>query len=236
MDLENNSKSKNTVIAIIPAYNEEKNIRKVIQECQKYVHYIIVVDDGSEDNTLEVAKNLNVIIVRNKQNSGKTEALKKGFSRGLKEDAEIFVLLDADGQHNPSEIPQFLEKIQQGFDLVVGARRFNNKVMPRIRIIANSISSFLVSLVCGFNVEDSQSGYRAIRKDLLKSITLTSSQFQIDTETIIKAVKCGFKVGFIPIETIYRTEAKSTINQFIDPLKFIILLIKLVFWKCNSSE
>lgn len=234
-----NVPDKKRVICIIPAYNEEKNIGKVIQKCQKYVLRIIVVDDGSNDNTLQVAQSMNVITVQNKQNKGKTEALKKGFNRALEEKAEILLMMDGDGQHNPEEIPCFLGKIQEGYDLVIGARKFDKQVMPAIRILANSISSFLVSLICGIRIDDSQSGYRAVRRKVIENFSLTSNRFQVDTEMIIKAAKCGFKIGFVPIKTIYHPEAKSKVHQIIDPLKFVALIIKLAFWQApakNSSD
>lgn len=221
-----------STIAIIPAYNEEKNIGEVIRKCNQYVHQTIVVDDGSRDHTSQVAKSMNVITVTNEINKGKTEALRRGFSRGLEEDGEIFILIDGDGQHNPDEIPLFLEKIREGFDLVIGARKFDKKVMPKIRILANSISSYLVSLISGIRIEDSQSGYRAIKKELIEKITFTSNRYQVDTEMIIKAAKCGYKICSVPIETIYHPMAKSKVHQIIDPLRFIILLLKLTFWKC----
>jgi len=228
---EKNHRDKQSIIAVIPAYNEEKNIGEVIRKCKQYVHQIIVVDDGSQDNTLQVAKSMKVITIANEKNKGKTDALKRGFARGINEDGQIFILIDGDGQHNPEEIPLFLEKIREGFDLVIGARKFDKKVMPKIRILANSISSYLVSFICGVRVEDSQSGYRAIKRELLEKISLTSNRYQVDTEMIIKSAKSGYKIGFIPIETIYHAQAKSKINQVIDPLKFVFLLLKLTFWK-----
>jgi len=229
-------KDKDFIIAIIPAFNEGKNIREVIQKCKDYVHHIIVIDDGSRDNTADIAKNMDVTTIINEQNIGKTDSLIKGFNRGLEENAKIFVLLDADGQHNPQEIPLFLKKIQEGFDLVIGARKFDPEVMPGIRILANSISSYLVSLICGVRIEDSQSGYRAVKREVLEKITLNSKRFQADTEMIIKAAKCGFKISFVPIDTIYHLEAKSKVNQILDPLRFVILLVQLAFWRKKAGK
>jgi glycosyltransferase involved in cell wall biosynthesis len=231
-----NIKKDKSVIAIIPAYNEDRNIKEIIEKSKNYVHKIIVVDDGSEDNTLQIAKSTGVLTIANKQNRGKAKALKQGFGKGLKENGSIFVILDGDGQHNPDKIPLFLEKIYEGFDLVIGARKFDKELMPRLRIMANWVSSYLVSFLCGIRIEDSQSGYRAIKRSLLENITFSSNRFQIDTEMIVKAAKCGFKIGFLPIKTIYHPEAKSKVHQIIDPLKFIILLIQLAFWKCHLGK
>lgn len=235
----NNKYSKNkivenreeSIVVIIPAFNEEKNIKNVIRKCKEYIQKIIVIDDGSSDNTSQIAKNEDTIVIINRENLGKTDSLKKGFRKGTDESADIFLLLDADGQHNPDEIPLFLEKIHEGYDLVIGARKFRPELMPKIRILANAVSSYLVSLICGVKIKDSQSGYRALTREVVEEITITSSRFQADTEMIVKAAKHGFKVGFVPIETIYHPEAKSKVHQFIDPLRFIFLITRLAFYK-----
>jgi len=224
-------------IAIIPAYNEEKNISIVIEKCKKYVDKIMVIDDGSTDNTAAIARESGADTIINKENIGKTDSLKKGFIKGLEEGAEIFMLLDADGQHNPQEIPLFIDKIKEGYDLVIGARKFKPEFMPFIRIFANTTSSYLVSLISGIRIKDSQSGYRAVKREIIERIPIISTRYQSDTEMIVKAAKCGFKIGFVPISTIYHPEARSKVNQIIDPIRFIILLIKLIFWKesCNKK-
>ncbi len=233
MSIKNSKKEDYSTIAIIPAYNEEKNIGVVIEKCKRYINNIIVIDDGSIDNTATIAKGAGATVIINKENIGKTGSLKKGFNKGLKEGVAIFVLLDADGQHNPQEIPSFLKKIDEGYDLVIGARKFQPELMPFIRVFANTISSYLVSLISGVKIIDSQSGYRVIKREVLEKITLTSTGFQSDTEIIVKAAKHGFKIGFVPIDTIYHPEARSKVNQIIDPIKFILLLFKLVFYREN---
>lgn len=234
----NINKEEYFTIAIIPAYNEEKNISIVIEKCKKYVDKIMVIDDGSTDNTAAIARESGADTIINKENIGKTDSLKRGFKKGLEEGAEIFMLLDADGQHNPQEIPLFIDKIKEGYDLVIGARKFQPKFMPFIRIFANTTSSYLVSLISGIRIKDSQSGYRAVKREIIERISITSTRYQSDTEMIVKAAKCGFKIGFVPISTIYHPEARSKINQIIDPIRFIILLIKLIFWKesCNIEK
>lgn len=234
----NINKEEYFTIAIIPAYNEEKNISIVIEKCKKYVDKIMVIDDGSTDNTAVIARESGADTIINKENIGKTDSLKKGFIKGLEEGAEIFMLLDADGQHNPQEIPLFIDKIKEGYDLVIGARKFKPEFMPFIRIFANTTSSYLVSLISGIRIKDSQSGYRAVKREIIERISITSTRYQSDTEMIVKAAKCGFKIGFVPISTIYHPEARSKVNQIIDPIRFIILLIKLIFWKesCNIEK
>jgi glycosyltransferase involved in cell wall biosynthesis len=221
------------LIAVIPAYNEEKNMRAVVKKTLQHTDFVIVVDDGSNDNTSEEARQSGAFVIRNEVNKGKAGAMNVGFKHALKKGADFIVVLDADGQHDPDEIPVFVNKIDEGFDLVVGARQFNRELMPVRRILANAFSSFLTSLATCTKILDSQSGYRVIRRNVLEKICFTSSRYQIETEMLIKAAKCGFKICFVPIKTIYTPQAQSKINQLIDPARFVFLVVKLFFWRCK---
>ncbi len=221
------------IIAVIPAFNEENNIASVVKGTLNYANEVVVVNDGSSDKTGLVAKQAGATVINNETNMGKADAMYKGFDYALSKGADVVIVLDADGQHDPEEIPSFIEKINEGYDIVVGARRFNPDVMPKIRIFANSFSSFFTTLVCKTKILDSQSGYRAIRSEVLRKIKFSSHRYQIETEMLIKAAKCGFKIAFVPIKTIYRVQAKSKVNQIVDPLKFLWLVFKLSFWRCK---
>ena len=235
MDILKVQKNKKKVIAIIPAYNEAKNITSVITTCQRFVDEVIVIDDGSQDKTANISHKAGAAVLVNEVNRGKAASLNRGIKRGLEEEGSVFIFLDSDGQHDPCEIPLFLEKINLGYDLVIGKRKFDAKTMPIIRVLANFISSSAVSFSCKSKIEDSQSGYRAAKRQLLENISFTSNRFQIDTEMIIKSAKCGYRIGFVPIKTIYHMNAKSKVHQIIDPLKCIFLIIKLSFWKCPGK-
>ncbi len=223
------------LIALIPAYNEERNVCDVVRKTRNYVDAVLVIDDGSSDKTSEVASACGAVVIRNETNKGKADAMYVGFEYAIKNNFDVIVVLDADGQHDPEEIPLFIDKIGDGFDIVVGARQFDPSLMPKIRIFANSFSSWLTSVVCHSKILDSQSGYRAIKTEVVKRIRFTSKRYQIETEMLIKAAKCGFKITFVPIKTIYRKEAKSKVNQIIDPLKFVFLVVKLSFWRCRND-
>jgi len=221
------------LIAIIPAKDEAHNIKDVIVKTKKYVDLVLVIDDGSTDNTKEVAESLGAEVIRNEVNLGKADALKIGFKYAIEHNFDTIALLDADGQHDPDELPKLLKKLNEGYDIVVGARKFSPELMPPLRIFANSVSSFLVSLICGTKILDSQSGYRVLRTEVVKKITFETKRYQLDTEMLIKAARCGFKIGFVEINTIYTERAKSKINQIIDPLKFLWVTLKLAFFRCK---
>jgi len=224
------------LIAIIPAKDEERSIGEVVAKTKNYVDFVLVVDDGSVDNTKLVAESLGAFVIRNEVNLGKADALKIGFKYAVDNNFDRIALLDADGQHDPDELPRLLKKLDEGYDIVVGARRFSHKLMPPLRIFANSFSSFLVSLICGTKILDSQSGYRVLRTDVVRAITFETKRYQLDTEMLIKGARCGFKIGFVEINTIYTERAKSKINQIIDPLKFLWVILKLAFFRCKNRK
>jgi len=221
------------LIAIIPSYNEEKNIRFVVERVKKYVDKVVVIDDGSRDMTSVEAERGGAMVYKNEENLGKADAMKVGFSYAINFGADAILTIDGDGQHNLDDIPKFIEKLNQGFDLVVGARKFATPKMPAIRIFANSFSSFLLTLACKTKILDSQSGYRIIKKELVEKVKFESKRYEMETEMLIKAARCGFKIGFVEIDTIYRVEAKSKINQILDPLRFVLLVLRLSFWRCK---
>ncbi|BAL81279.1 glycosyltransferase family 2 protein [Caldisericum exile] len=222
------------LIAIIPAKDEAHNIKDVIIKTKQYVDFVLVIDDGSVDDTKSVAESAGAFVIRNEVNLGKADALKIGFKYAIDNGFDTIALLDADGQHDPNELPKLMNKLSEGYDIVVGARKFSPLVMPPLRIFANSFSSFLVSLICHTKILDSQSGYRVLRTDVVKKITFETKRYQLDTEMLIKAAKCGFKIGFVEINTIYTERAKSKINQIIDPLKFLFVTLRLVFYRCKK--
>ncbi|MGB9832344.1 MAG: glycosyltransferase family 2 protein [Caldisericum exile] len=222
------------LIAIIPAKDEAQNIKDVIIKTRKYVDFVLVIDDGSIDDTKTVAESAGAFVIRNEVNLGKADALKIGFRYAIEHNFDTIVLLDADGQHDPDELPKLLNKLNEGYDIVVGARKFLPQLMPPLRIFANSFSSFLVSVICGTKILDSQSGYRVLRAEVAKKIKFETKRYQLDTEMLIKAAKCGFKIAFVEINTIYTNRAKSKINQIIDPLKFLFVTLKLAFYRCKK--
>ncbi|MFH1608171.1 MAG: glycosyltransferase family 2 protein [archaeon] len=205
---------------LICAYNEGKYIRKVVNKCLKYVKKVIVVDDGSKDNTLDEVRKTKAKILRHGKNKGKGEALRKGFDYGIKEGYDYLILLDGDGQHDPKEIPKFLEAIKGNPDLVVGCRMKRHSSMPYQRRVSNFATSVAISVTYGTWIKDTQSGYRAVRLKSLKKLKLKGKGYDLESEMLIKMMKKKANIWAVPIKTIYGDE-KSSINPVRDSIKFV---------------
>lgn len=211
---------------LIPAYNEERLIGKFLSSIDFPRENIIVVDDGSSDNTSSVSESKGVNTIRHNINKGKGEAHRTGFDYAMKKGAEWVITMDADGQHSSEDIPLFTRAIdRKNWDIIIGERIISTRTMPFLRFLTNSATSFVVSLLCGKRVRDSQSGFRAVRVRLLSSLSLSTRNFQTESEIIIKAGRKGFKIGAVPIKTIYN-DSKSYIRPFLDSVRFIILVIQ----------
>lgn len=196
----------NRVCAVIPFYNEERFIKKVVTDTLKYVDKIIAVNDGSTDKSIEQTQSIpGVEILNLKKNNGKGFALQKGFEVALNRSFEFIITLDGDGQHSPESIPLLLNKIEK-FDIVIGNRLDNLSSMPIQRRLSNKLTSFLLSKKLGIKIADSQSGFRIYRQEVLRRTKTLFSGFEAESEILVKAVRNGFKVGFINIPTIYGDE------------------------------
>jgi len=220
--LNKNIIKKPYIIAGIPAYNEEKTIAKVIRYTKKYVDKIIVIDDGSQDMTGEIAEALGAYVIKNKKNLGKGEAIKKIFRIAREMKADVLVLLDADLQHDPNYIPRFLEPILRGeADIVVGSRFLSSDLSaPRYRKIGLKILSKLANIMANIRVSDPLSGFRTLSRKSYESIRLTESNYGIEVEMLAIAREMNLRIKEIPIHVNYntgtRTSKKSSINQAID--------------------
>lgn len=208
------------IAILICAYNEEKHIERVVNLCLKKVKPVIVVNDGSTDNTLAELKKTKAIVIDQKKNKGKGEALKAGFRYGIKNRFDYLILLDGDGQHLPSEIPKFIDEINRTEpDLIVGCRKKRHSDMPYIRRATNFLSSLIIGLKIGTFVKDTQSGYRAINLNFIKKIKLKRKRYDLETEILLKMMKKDAKISCIPIKTIYADE-RSTIHPIKDTARF----------------
>jgi glycosyltransferase involved in cell wall biosynthesis len=217
---------KDKLFVIIPAHNEQKHIGLVIEKVKKYTKNIIVVDDGSTDNTFNIAKNEKITVLRHIINTGKGAALKTGCIYALKKGAEKLIFIDADGQHEPKEIPRFLKELKNA-EIVFGSRTFNEK-MPVIFKFGNKVINSLNKLLFGIKLRDTQSGYRAIRADAYKKIKWNSSDYSVEAEMVAKAGKKKLKYKEIGIKTIYSDRYKGT--TVIDGIKIVL---NMLWWRIS---
>lgn len=214
------------IAAIIPAFNEESNISAVVRGVRPFVISTVVIDDGSTDNTSGAAADAGAIVVRHESNVGKGAALKTGFRYLMERGYDGAITIDADGQHDPAEIPLFIAAAERGDDMVIGNRMSNISTMPFIRRFANNASSLLVSLFLGQNVHDSQNGFRYYKLSSVLSLPLKANKYDLETEVIFKAGRAGYRIGWVPTRTIYRSEARSKINSLTDTLRFVGVVVR----------
>ena len=219
----NRSDTKNKVAAVIPFYNESRTINEVIKKTSKHVHFIFAVDDGSTDNSVEQITSIEKVqIVTVRENRGKGFALRTGMNAALNAGYNKIVTLDADLQHNPDEIPLFLDGLKN-YHIVIGNRLNNLKGMPLHRRMSNKITSKLLSIKTGQGIIDSQCGFRAYRSEILKNIQTVKNGYEAESEILIIAAKKNYKIGFVDIATIYGTE-RSKMNGFKATFDFVKLL------------
>lgn len=216
------------IALLIPVYNEEKRLKELIEKIPYSRKDIIVVDDGSTDNTCRVIENMGIVVLRHDRNYGKGSAHRTGYKYALECGYDYVITLDGDGQHNPQEIWRFIERIEKsGEDIIVGIRYRSLRNMPFVRYCTNLITSFVVSFVAHKTIKDVQSGYRAISAAVMRGVPLTTTHFDTESEILIKSAKMGYKIGSIPVSTIYGEE-NSKIRPFIDTVRFILLVLKIL--------
>ncbi|MBN1175969.1 glycosyltransferase family 2 protein [Candidatus Woesearchaeota archaeon] len=217
------------IAVIMPAWNEEKHISEVIKRIKhvslknKLDLEIIVIDDGSADNTSKIAKESKAdVVLRHIINLGKGNAARTGCDFAYKEKYNIFILMDSDGQHEPEDIPRFLEALKNT-DIVYGYRTSEGK-SPFLMSVGNWGLTWLVRIMFGAKIRDTQSGFRTFRRNVYKQLRWESKLYGMETEMIVNAK--GLKYKEIPIKTIYLDNYKGT-----TPIHGIKILIQMIKWK-----
>ena len=193
-------------LALIPAYNEQDHIAAVVTRTRTHLP-ALVVDDGSRDETAARAEAAGAAVIRQQPNQGKGAALRAGFRRALEDPAcSAVVMLDADGQHDPAEIPAFLAAFAaEGADLIIGARDYSQ--MPPVRRFSNTLGRRLFSWALGQDVPDNQSGYRLLSRRMIQAVLDSDEHgFEFEVEMITVCVLRGYTLGWVPIQTIYADE------------------------------
>lgn len=197
------------IFIVIPAYNEAKRVGTVIEELKDTKLPIIVVDDGSRDDTYKEASGRNVICIRHKFNLGKGAALKTGCEAAFSLGAEAIIMMDSDGQHKASDLPKFIQALEsQKYNIIFGSRSAGLGV-PLVRFLGNKLSSVLVSLMFRIYLPDLICGYRAFTKSAYNKIKWQSRDYGVETEMVIRTGKSRLSHCEIPVETVYYDKFKG---------------------------
>jgi glycosyltransferase involved in cell wall biosynthesis len=218
------------VLALVPAFNEEVTIAEVVEGIRRHVPDVIVVDDGSEDQTAARARAAGATVLRHDVNRGKGYALRTGLAHVLGLNYTHVLCMDGDLQHAPEDIPRLIERARKGAgDFVIGERVFDRATMPRSRYYTNTFFSRVIStFFVGARVRDSQSGFRLIRTDLLRGLSLTARGYEVETEMLIKLARRGARIEGVPVELRYGG-ARSKLRPVRDTTKTCFLAVRYRF-------
>ena len=210
------------IVALIPAYNAEPFVGDVIRVASEHVP-VIAVNDGSTDATLAALRASGATVIDQQPNQGKGAALKRGYRAAMESGASAVIQLDADGQHDPAEIPGFVRKFRETrADLIIGERQFRQ--MPLVRRASNTIGRAAFSWAMGRRINDNQSGYRLLGRRLMEAVLASDeSGYEFEMDQIVIAVKRGWRIEGVPIRTIYGEE-KSNIR----PLQHVVHFFRMV--------
>lgn len=212
------------VCVVIPAFNVERTLGSLLVQLKVLGVEAVVVDDGSTDRTAEVARAGGAAVLSHPTNQGKGQSLRDGFQWALAQGYEVLVTMDGDGQHLAGDLPQLLNALGSAqVGVVVGNRMHDVRSMPRIRRWTNWAMSRWISRLCHQPIPDSQCGFRAIRRQILERIALTTQRYEIDSELLIKAAQAGFRIASASITTVYRHE-RSRIRPIADTVRFFRFL------------
>ena len=247
-----------SILVCIPAFNEGKVIDKVIKDCLKFSNEVVVCDDGSMDNTYEVADSAGADVIRHEKNIGKGESLRSLFKFARHSNHDIIVTIDGDGQFIPEEIPKLVKSIKENkSDLVIGYRFDDTTEIPNYRRFGNKMLDKMTNMVEEISVRDTQSGFRAYSRKVIDDIEFKMKGFGADAEILIDAAKKGYRLSEEKITVIYDTGTKTSTKNTIShtgevisslveitavrsPLKFmgipgIILMIAGLYFTINVA-
>jgi glycosyltransferase involved in cell wall biosynthesis len=211
--------------AIIPAYREEKHVGDIVRRTRQRIDHVLVVDDGSSDQTAQQARDAGAEVIVHSQNRGKGEAIKTGLRHWLDRQFTHVIVLDADGQHLPEEIDRFMAASAStaGPSFFLGNRMNNLTGMPFIRRVVNRYMSKRISRFCGQKIPDTQCGFRMLERQLIPELLGGTNRFDYETEMLIIASRKGYRIESVPITTVYSDEV-SKIQPMRDALRFFKLM------------
>lgn len=234
-----------TLSIIVPAYNEEKNLPRLIDDIWKvskdhlkeYNMELIVVDDGSRDNTIKVAQSLGAWVIGDGKNQGKGAAFRKGIAACK---GDYIVQIDADHQFQPYDIPRLVEALEKGADTVLGSRFIKDGVIEsgavsKVNRFGNWLMSLATSLASGVRVYDIMAGFKAFKRDALLAMDLETDHFGYEAETVVKSSAMNFMVSEVPITYTHRLDGKSNVKKIKDGLLVLQTIIRIKF-KCFKAR
>ena len=210
------------IVALIPAYNAEAFVADVIRRARVHVP-VLAINDGSTDGTLAQLRDSGATVIDQQPNQGKGAVLKRGFRAALEQGAAAVITLDADGQHDPSEIPLFVDRFRQtDADLIIGERDYAQ--MPLVRRVSNTIGRRAFSWAVGRRIRDNQSGYRLLSRRLMEAMLGSAeSSYEFEMDMIVVCVKRGWRIEGVPIRTIYGDETSN-----IKPMQHVVHFFRMV--------
>jgi glycosyltransferase involved in cell wall biosynthesis len=219
------------ILAVIPCYNEELTISNIVHKTKLYVEEVVVVNDGSKDNTSRIAQEAGANVLVHKKHKGKSAAIRTGFKYAIANNFEYVITIDGDGQHNPDEIPTVLKNLlENGHDISIGYRSGPGTEMPLWRRVGKRVLDYTTSFGGRGKVTDSQCGFRAFNKKAVESLCryLDGKSFSAESEQLIKANQLGLEVGEAPITCKYNnldTSTKTPTSHGFSVLSYVIWLV-----------
>lgn len=213
------------IFVVIPTYNEVNTIGYIVRNLTERGFRVVIVDDGSQDQTVIDANKYGAELIVHSMNVGKGRCIREGLEYALENECDIVVTMDGDGQHDLQEIDKFIDEYKRsGADIILGSRMNNPKKMPFIRRYTNIFMSFIISLILGKEIDDSQCGYRLLSRNGIEKMSLRTTKYEIESEMLLEAKRHNLQIASIDIDSIYRGES-SQINPFFDTLRFIRFII-----------
>ena len=221
------SQKQPKIIAAMPAYNEGKYIGTMVLNTRQYVDEVIIIDDGSTDDTSKIASLAGAEVVRHSQNRGYGAAILSIFDEARKRDPDILVILDADSQHNPQEIPNIIQPILNGCDVVIGSREKQASKIPFYRRLGQKVISSSVNILSKNHLTDSECGFRAFSRKAIFALDLKENGMAISAETVAEANRCNLKIAEVPVSVTYNKDS-STLNPVTHGLSVITRILVMM--------
>jgi len=214
------------LVAVIPAFNEERHVADVVRSTSRVADCVVVVNDGSTDQTREMAERAGALVISHMTNRGLGGALRTGIRAALASGAHAIVTLDSDGQHDPDDIPRLVAPIEtDSADFVIGCRLIDPTGMPLTRRIANRLADTTTCWILGARLKDTQSGFRAFSRRAAEALTIRSSRMEVSSEIAVQMARKGMRIAHIPIAAKYSAYSLSKGQSFAVGLQTLVRLI-----------